>query len=82
MVGKINGDQMNIDTVEKVKLNKTATIAHIIILAALVLIQVISVFSLLLYGNGALYNKTVISYYFLIGVQDIFISYMMWFVLD
>ena len=82
MVGKINGDQMNIDTVEKVKLNKTATIAHIIILAALVLIQVISVLSLLLNGNGALYNKTVISYYFLIGVQDIFISYMMWFVLD
>lgn len=48
MVGKINGDQMNIDTVEKVKLNKTATIAHIIILAALVLIQVIAVLSLLL----------------------------------
>jgi hypothetical protein len=82
MVGKINGGPVNVDTVKKVKLNKTATIAHIVILAALVIIEAISVTSLLLYGNGALYNKTVISYYFLIGVQDIFISHMIWFVLD
>ena len=50
-------------------------------MTALALILAIAVLFVLI-GANVFYNRLVTTSFFIIGVQDIFISLMMWFVLD
>ena len=80
---RINVEQMHDETSTRLKINKQTTTLHILVLFALTLNYIKFIYlDKNTQEQTLVYERAFTMQFFILGVQDTFVSYMLWFLLD